>query len=56
MILKWLKHENIVNLVEIFGSRESDVNKKRGSFYLSFEYIEHDLSGLIEKKLSFSES
>jgi len=28
-------------------------NKYRGSFYLIFEYLKHDLQGLIDRKINF---
>lgn len=47
MILKRLKHKNIIDLIEIV------VNSKRGAF-LVFDYMDHDLSGLIKRKINFS--
>lgn len=31
-------------------------NKHRGSFYLVFEYLKHDLQGLINMKMTFDMS
>lgn len=31
-------------------------NKHRGSFYLVFEYLKHDLQGLINMKMTFEMS
>jgi cyclin-dependent kinase 12/13 len=54
MILKRLNHKNIINLIEIVTSKPSDKNKYRGNVYLVFEYMEHDLSGLIDRKIDYS--
>ena len=54
MILKRLNHKNIINLLEIVTSKPSDKNKNRGNVYLVFEYMEHDLSGLLGRKFDFS--
>eukprot|EP00297_Palpitomonas_bilix_P003430 CAMPEP_0113878316 /NCGR_PEP_ID=MMETSP0780_2-20120614/6607_1 /TAXON_ID=652834 /ORGANISM="Palpitomonas bilix" /LENGTH=560 /DNA_ID=CAMNT_0000864757 /DNA_START=274 /DNA_END=1961 /DNA_ORIENTATION=+ /assembly_acc=CAM_ASM_000599 len=48
-ILKMLDHENVLNLREIVTSRPTDYNRGRGSVFMVFDYIEHDLAGLIEK-------
>lgn len=49
--LKLLVHENVVQLKDIIQSKPSRKNKGRGSFYLVFEYLQHDLQGLIDKKV-----
>lgn len=54
MILKRLNHKNIIKLLEIVTSKPSEKNKFRGNVYLVFEYMEHDLSGLADLKLSFN--
>lgn len=54
MILKRLNHKNIINLLEIVTSKPSEKNKFRGNVYLVFEYMEHDLSGLISRKYDFT--
>lgn len=41
--LKLLDHENVVKLEKILQSKPSRKNKMRGSFYLVFEYLKHDL-------------
>lgn len=46
MILKNLKHPNIVNLIEIVSTKSND--KSRGNVYLVFEYMNHDLSGILK--------
>ncbi|XP_025416752.1 cyclin-dependent kinase 12-like isoform X2 [Sipha flava] len=49
-ILRQLNHKNIVNLREIVTDKQDalDFKKDRGSFYLVFEYMDHDLMGLLE--------
>lgn len=58
-ILRQLNHKNIVNLREIVTDKQDalDFRKDKGSFYLVFEYMDHDLMGLLESKLvDFTES
>lgn len=52
-ILRQLNHRNIVNLKEIVTDKQDalDFRKDRGSFYLVFEYMDHDLMGLLESGL-----
>ncbi|XP_076436517.1 uncharacterized protein LOC143276016 [Babylonia areolata] len=52
-ILRQLQHPNIVNLREIVTDKQDalDFKKDRGSFYLVFEYMDHDLMGLLESGL-----
>ncbi len=53
-ILSQLKHPNIVNLIEVVvGRRTSASQPQKYSIYLVFEYLEHDLHGLIDKHISF---
>ncbi|XP_062574759.1 cyclin-dependent kinase 13-like [Saccostrea cucullata] len=49
-ILRQLNHPNIVNLKEIVTDKQdaSDFKKDKGAFYLVFEYMDHDLMGLLE--------
>ena len=49
-ILRQLNHENIVNLKEIVTDKQDAVEfrKDKGAFYLVFEYMDHDLMGLLE--------
>ncbi|XP_041367507.1 cyclin-dependent kinase 12-like [Gigantopelta aegis] len=49
-ILRQLQHPNIVNLKEIVTDKQdaSDFKKDKGAFYLVFEYMDHDLMGLLE--------
>ncbi|XP_053462728.1 cyclin-dependent kinase 9-like [Nycticebus coucang] len=46
-ILQLLKHENVVNLIEICRSKPSPNNGWRGSIYLVLDLCEHDLAGLL---------
>jgi cyclin-dependent kinase 12/13 len=52
-ILRQLNHRSIVNLKEICTDKRDalDFKKDRGSFYLVFEYMDHDLMGLLESGL-----
>lgn len=57
-ILRLLNHPNIVNLKEIVTDKKDvlDFRKDKGAFYLVFEYMDHDLMGLLESSLvTFSE-
>ena len=48
MLLKRIKHENIIELDDIvFSNKENKV-------FLVFEYMEHDLAGLIDRNIHFS--
>ncbi|XP_053207850.1 cyclin-dependent kinase 12-like isoform X2 [Panonychus citri] len=58
-ILRQLNHENIVNLKEIVTDKQNvlDFRKDKGAFYLVFEYMDHDLMGLLESGLvNFNEA
>lgn len=46
-ILQLLRHENIVNLIEICRTRATQANKYKSTFYLVFDFAEHDLAGLL---------
>lgn len=46
-ILQLLKHENVVNLIEICRTKASHSNRYRSTFYLVFDFCEHDLAGLL---------
>ncbi|RLN53385.1 hypothetical protein BBJ29_004277, partial [Phytophthora kernoviae] len=46
-ILKFLKHPNILELKEIVSSSAPPKEGKRPPLYFAFEYMEHDLSGLL---------
>ncbi|CAL1536352.1 unnamed protein product [Lymnaea stagnalis] len=52
-ILRQLQHPNIVNLKEIVTDKQDalDFKKDKGSFYLVFEYMDHDLMGLLDSGL-----
>lgn len=54
MILKRVNHKNIIKLIEIVTSKPNEKNKFRGNVYLVFEYMEHDLSGLTDRKIDFT--
>ncbi|XP_044269244.1 cyclin-dependent kinase 9 [Tribolium madens] len=46
-ILQLLKHENVVNLIEICQTKASYRNRYKSTFYLVFDFCEHDLAGLL---------
>lgn len=46
-ILQLLKHENVVNLIEICRTKATSNNRYRSTFYLVFDFCEHDLAGLL---------
>ncbi|KAJ8688605.1 hypothetical protein QAD02_024400 [Eretmocerus hayati] len=46
-ILQLLKNENIVNLIEICRTKATQHNRYRSTFYLIFDFCEHDLAGLL---------
>ncbi|VVC41015.1 Hypothetical protein CINCED_3A005943 [Cinara cedri] len=54
-ILQLLKHDNVVHLLEICQTRANQFNRYRSTFYLVFEFCEHDLAGLLSNtKVKFS--
>jgi len=46
-ILQLLNHENVVKLIEICRTKASTHNKFKSTFFLVFEFCEHDLAGLL---------
>ena len=46
-ILQLLRHENIVNLIEICRTKATPINRHKSTFYLVFDFCEHDLAGLL---------
>lgn len=46
-ILQLLNNENVVSLLEICRDTAKSANKYRSTFYLVFEFCEHDLAGLL---------
>ncbi|CRL08536.1 CLUMA_CG021274, isoform A [Clunio marinus] len=46
-ILQLLKHENVVNLIEICRTKANKNNNYKSIFYLVFDFCEHDLAGLL---------
>ncbi|KAI8078703.1 kinase-like domain-containing protein [Halteromyces radiatus] len=47
-ILKQLRHKNIVPLTDIAVDRGDAARKERGSIYMVFPYMDHDLAGLLD--------
>jgi len=54
MLLKRLKNENIIELLDIITGKPTEKNKYKGEVYLVFDYMNHDLSGLLERHVTFS--
>ena len=54
--LMTLKHKNIVELIEVVISKPNDSNRNVGHVYMVFEYMEFDLSGLVDKGLCLTQS
>uniref|UniRef100_A0A8C2Y7S8 Cyclin dependent kinase 13 n=1 Tax=Coturnix japonica TaxID=93934 RepID=A0A8C2Y7S8_COTJA len=52
-ILRQLNHQSIINMKEIVTDKQDalDFKKDKGAFYLVFEYMDHDLMGLLESGL-----
>lgn len=46
-ILQLLRHENIVNLIEICRTKATRFSRHKSTFYLVFDFCEHDLAGLL---------
>lgn len=46
-ILQLLKHENVVNLIEICRTKATPFNRFKSTFFLVFDFCEHDLAGLL---------
>lgn len=51
-MFRQLRHNNVVRLIDVVTDRQADIkNNKAVSFYLVFEYLDHDLMGLIESSM-----
>eukprot|EP00854_Cymbomonas_tetramitiformis_P021700 gene21700-26101_t len=48
-ILKSLSHKNVVRLKECVTSKAHESNQNKGSIYMVFEYMDHDLTGLQDR-------
>lgn len=48
-LLKQLKHKNVVDLMEIVMNSPSEANRGKGSIYMVFEFMDYDLTGLMEE-------
>jgi cyclin-dependent kinase 9 len=47
LIFQLLEHENVINLIEICRNKPTQYNRYRSTFYLVFDFCEHDLAGLL---------
>lgn len=52
-ILKQMKHPNIVSLKDVVSSH---MPGKEGDVFMVFEFLEHDLTGLLESKVQLSDA
>jgi len=53
-LLRGMNHENIIDLREVVASQETKEEKGRGSVYIVFEFMDHDLMGLMDTaKMNF---
>lgn len=46
-ILQLLNHENVVRLIEICRTKANSYNRWKSTFFLVFEFCDHDLAGLL---------
>lgn len=46
-ILQLVKHENVVDMIEICSSKKAETDRYDSTFYLIFEFCQHDLAGLL---------
>jgi cyclin-dependent kinase 12/13 len=54
--LNKLKHKNIVELIEVVLSKPNDSNRNQGDVYMVFEYMEYDLSGLVDRGMCLTQA
>ncbi|KPP72192.1 hypothetical protein Z043_108832, partial [Scleropages formosus] len=56
-ILRQLNHKSIINMKEIVTDKEDalDFRNDKGAFYLVFEYMDHDLMGLLEGQIKLAD-
>jgi len=47
-LLRDMDHENVVKLKEVVCSKETSHNRGKGSVYIVFEFMDHDLMGLMD--------
>jgi len=47
-LLRDMDHENVVKLKEVVTSKENSHNRGKGSVYIVFEFMDHDLMGLMD--------
>jgi cyclin-dependent kinase 12/13 len=56
MIMKRLRHKNILQLLEVVTSKLSERNKNKQNAYLVFEYMEHDLCSILLSNFVYEKS
>lgn len=56
-LLRDMDHQNVVKLKEVVCSKENSHNRGKGSVYIVFEFMDHDLMGLMDTaQMQFSEA
>ena len=56
MIMKRLRHKNILQLLEVVTSKPKDKNNFKQNAYLVFEYMEHDLCSILLSNFLYEKS
>ena len=56
MIMKRLRHKNILQLLEVVTSKPNEKNNFKQNAYLVFEYMEHDLCSILLNNFSYEKS
>jgi serine/threonine protein kinase len=47
-LLRDMQHENVIKVKEVVSSKENSYNRGKGSVYIVFEFMDHDLMGLMD--------
>lgn len=56
-LLRDMDHVNVVKLKEVVSSKETSHNRGKGSVYIVFEFMDHDLMGLMDTAaMNFTEA
>eukprot|EP00041_Stephanoeca_diplocostata_P006503 m.87352 g.87352 ORF g.87352 m.87352 type:complete len:725 (+) comp16399_c1_seq1:238-2412(+) len=53
-ILMLMRHPNVLTLIEIAQTPATEFNRQTGSIFLVFEYMDHDLGGLLNRGVEFT--
>lgn len=52
-ILRKMDHPNISSMKDIVCSQAQDPRTQKGEVYLVFDYMDHDLQGLMSQKINY---